>query len=402
MIRFLTAGESHGKAVVVIAEGFPSNLKVSENFINAELKRRQSGYGRGARMKIENDAVEILSGIRYGRTLGSPIAMMIKNADWENWKDVMEYLPVKRKSSPVTIPRPGHADLTGTIKYDYDDIRNSIERSSARETAGRVAAGSIAKQFLEEFGIYIGSFVESIGGIYSKDNLPGKYLMNEKVLFRNASELNKKADRSSVRVVDEEQEFRIINKIKSVKKKGDTLGGSFCVIITGLPPGLGSFTHYDNKINASLAEAVMSINGVKGIEIGYGFRGGEKNGSDVHDEIILKNEVLTRKTNRAGGIEGGMTNGMPLIIRAVMKPISTLMMPLKSIDLKTWKNTESRRERSDFVAVPSCAVIAEAMAAWVAADFFLKKFGGDSMREVKRNYTGYKQSILKQLRKNFR
>lgn len=402
MIRFLTAGESHGKVVIVIAEGFPSNLNISENYINNELKRRQSGYGRGARMKIENDTAEILSGIRYGKTLGSPIAMMIKNVDWENWKDVMESAPVRKKSAAVTIPRPGHADLTGTIKYDFNDIRNSIERSSARETAGRVAAGSIAKQFLEEFGIYTGSFVESIGGVYSKDNLLNKYLMNEKIPFRNALDLNKKSDISSVRVIDESQELKIINKIKSAKKKGDTLGGSFCVIITGMPPGLGSFTHYDNKINALLASAIMSINGVKGVEIGYGFKAGEKPGSEVHDEILLMGNEIKRRTNRAGGIEGGITNGMPVIIRGVMKPISTLMIPLKSIDLKTMKKVESRRERSDFTAVPACAVIAEAMAAWVAADFFMKKFGGDSMREIKRNYTGYKKDILKQLRKNFR
>lgn len=401
MIRFLTAGESHGKNVVAVAEGFPSNLKISAEYINNELKRRQAGYGRGNRMKIENDTVEILSGIRYGRTLGSPIALSVKNMDWENWKDVMNPEPVNKKTATVSIPRPGHADLNGIIKYDFDDIRNSIERSSARETAARVAAGSIAKQLLEEFDIYTGSFVESIGGIYPAVNLYDKFLVNLRTPFKNASDINKRSNLSSVGVLDESQQRRIISKIKSAKKKGDTLGGTFCVFVTGVPAGLGSFVHYDRKINSALSSAIMSINGVKGVEIGYGFKGGDKPGSEVHDEIIIKNRMPARRTNRAGGIEGGITNGMPVLIRGVMKPISTLMMPLKSIDLKTMRSVDSRRERSDFVAVPACAVIAESMAAWVICDFFLQKFGGDSMREIKSNYKSYNATVINNLRRKF-
>lgn len=401
MIRFLTAGESHGKNVIAVAEGFPSNLKISAQYINNELKRRQAGYGRGNRMKIEKDTAEILSGIRYGRTLGSPIALSIKNLDWENWKDIMSPYPVSKKSDAVSIPRPGHADLTGMIKYDYDDIRNSIERSSARETAARVAAGSIAKQMLEEFDIHTGSFVESIGGIYPAENLYDQFVNNSRIPFNNASQINEKSDISSVRVINESHQRRIIGKIKSAKKNGDTLGGTFCVVITGVPAGLGSFMHYDRKINAALSSAVMSINGVKGVEIGYGFKGGDKPGSEVHDEIVIKKGFITRTTNKAGGIEGGITNGMPVLIRGVMKPISTLMMPLKSIDLKTMRGVESRRERSDFVAVPACAVIAESMAAWVIADFFLQKFGGDSMKEIKNNYKRYNETVLNRLYRNF-
>jgi chorismate synthase len=401
MIKFITAGESHGKAVVAIAEGFPSNLKISADYINTQLKRRQAGYGRGQRMKIEKDTVEIISGIRYGKTLGSPITLMVRNNDWENWKEIMDSEVNPDKPAPVTIPRPGHADLTGTLKYDYDDIRNSIERSSARETTARVAAGSIARKFLEEFGITVGSFVESIGGIYPTENPADQLLANDLSFIKDAAELNELADRSDVRVIDEAHERKIINKIKTAKKKGDTLGGSFYIIVTGVPGGLGSFVHYERKINAALAGAIMSINGVKGVEIGGGSRLGEAFGSSVHDEIIFDGTEITRKTNRAGGIEGGITTGLPLIIKGVMKPISTLMTPLKSIDLKGLKTVESRRERSDFVAVPACAVIAESMTAWVVADFFMQKFGGDSVKEIKQNYSGYKKRILQQIRRNF-
>jgi chorismate synthase len=401
MIRFITAGESHGKAVIAIAEGFPSNLKISSEYINTQLKRRQGGYGRGGRMKIEQDTVEILSGIRYGKTLGSPIALMIRNNDWKNWTDVMDAEDRKNKSVPVTVPRPGHADLTGTLKYDYDDIRNSIERSSARETTARVAAGTVARRLLEEVGITIGSFVESIGGVYSSDDHAAHFLKNDLTKFSSASAVNLVSDKSQVRVLDEIHEKKIINKIKTAKKKGDTLGGSFYVIATGVPAGLGSFVHYDRKINAALAHAVMSINGVKGVEIGGGNKLGESFGSSAHDEIIYDGKEITRKTNNAGGIEGGITTGLPIIIRGVMKPISTLMSPLKSIDLKGLKEVESRRERSDFVAVPACAVIAESMTAWVIADFLLQKFGGDSIRELKQNYSKYNERILRQIKKNF-
>lgn len=402
MIRFLTAGESHGKSLCTIVEGFPSNFKLSSNYINNELKRRQLGYGRGTRMKIESDEVEILSGVRYGKTLGSPIALLIKNNDWSNWQDVMAIEETEIKSQKISIPRPGHADLTGTLKYNFDDIRNSIERSSARETASRVAAASVARKFLSEFGISIGSFVESIGGIYPQENYLEKLLLNKLQNNFNADKISFKADKSSVRVLDKNQEIKIINKIKIAKKNGDTLGGTFVVFATGVPVGLGSFMHFDRKFDADISHAIMSINAVKGVEIGLGFESSERFGSQVHDEILLKNNSFSRKTNFAGGIEGGISTGLPIIIRAAMKPIATLMNPLKSVDLKTMRTVASRRERSDFVAVPACSVIAESMLAWIIAKHFLEKFGGDSIQEIKQNYKNYLKNIYKNISKNFR
>lgn len=402
MIRFLTSGESHGKSLCAIAEGFPSNFKLSAIDINQQLKRRQLGYGRGTRMKIESDEAEILSGVRYGKTLGSPIAILINNKDWSNWLDVMTIEKSEIKSEKISIPRPGHADLTGTIKFNYDDIRNSIERSSARETAARVAVGTIARKFLSEFGISIGSFVESIGGIYPHNNYLTKLLFNKVKSNFNAQTISNKSDKSALRVLDKNQENLIINKIKEAKKNGDTLGGTFIVIAAGVPVGLGSFMHYDKKIDADIAHSIMSINAVKSVEIGLGFESSEKFGSQVHDEIITKNYSLSRKTNYSGGIEGGITTGLPIIIRAAMKPISTLMTPLKSVDLKTQKPVQSRTERSDFVAVPACAVIAESMLAWVIAKHFLEKFGGDSIQETKENYKNYLNNIYKNINKNFR
>lgn len=401
MIRFLTAGESHGKSLCTIVEGFPSNFKLSAEYINKQLMRRQSGYGRGMRMKIESDEVEILSGIRYGKTLGSPISLLIKNKDWSNWQDVMAIEETEIKSEKISIPRPGHADLTGTLKYNFDDIRNSIERSSARETAARVAAGSIARKFLSEFGISVGSYVECIGGIYSRSNFLEKLFQN-KIRNFSVDNISLKADKSPVRVLDKNQEDRIIGKIKVAKKNGDTLGGTFVVLATGVPLGLGSFMHYDRKLDADISQAIMSINAIKGVEIGLGFDSSDKYGSQVHDEIIIKNKYFSRKTNFAGGIEGGISTGMPIIVRAAMKPIATLMRPLKSIDLKTMKSIESRRERSDFVAVPACSVIAESMLAWVIAKHFLEKFGGDSIQETKQNYKNYLENIYKNISKNFR
>ncbi len=401
MIEFLTAGESHGQALTTIISGIPSNLKISADYINEQLKRRQAGYGRGMRMKIETDKVEILSGIRYGKTLGSPISMMIKNRDWENWTEIMSVETVKNKFEKITIPRPGHADLVGTSKYNYDDIRNSIDRSSARETAARVAAGSVARKFLDEFGIKIGSFVESIGGVYSKFSHAERFLLNKLNKNYNADLLSKLSDKSSVRVLDKIHEEKIINKIKLAKKRGDTLGGTFFVIATGVPVGLGSFIQYETKFDADLAHAIMSIHAVKGVEIGPGFESAEKYGSEVHDEIIIKDKTFTRKTNRAGGTEGGITTGMPIIIRAAMKPIATLMSPIGSIDLSTMKSIQARRERSDFVAVPACAVIAESMVAWTLAKSFLSKFGGDSIEETKDNYKSYTSKLFSRIKKNF-
>lgn len=401
MIKFLTAGESHGKGLTTIVSGFPSNFELSEDYINYHLARRQMGYGRGLRMKIESDKAEILSGVRFGKTIGSPISFFIKNKDWENWTDKMSAQPIDKGIEKITIPRPGHADLVGTLKYNFDDIRNSIDRSSARETAARVAASSVARKFLSNFNIHIGSFVESIGGIYSKENFISKFFNNELPLNYSSEKLNHLSDKSSVRVLDIQQEKKIINKIKLAKKKGDTLGGTFYVIATGVPVGLGSFINYDTKIEASLAQAVMSIHAVKGVEAGIGFESANLFGSQVHDEIIIKNNNFYRKTNHAGGIEGGITTGLPIIIRAAMKPIATLMSPIESVDLTTMKKVVARRERSDFVAVPACAVIAESMVAWVIADFFLQKFGGDSFEETYENYINYTQKYFPRVKSKF-
>lgn len=404
MIRFLTAGESHGKSLATIIEGFPSNLRIQKDHFDFHLKRRQAGYGRGQRMKIESDSVEIISGIRFGKTLGSPICLLIKNSDWENWTKIMSSdIPSTNLSyDKISIPRPGHADLVGVSKHNFDDIRNSIERSSARETAARVAAATVARKFLEEFGITIGSYVESIGGIYSKKNLLEDMFLNKVSNKLSAWQISKQADKSSVRVMENVQEESIIRRIKSAKKKGDTLGGTFVTIATGLPVGLGSYMHYDRRLDAAISESIMSIQAVKGVEIGMGFESAEKFGSEVHDEIILKQNNFSRRTNHAGGIEGGISTGLPIIVRAAMKPISTLMTPLQSIELKTMKKVEARRERSDFVAVPACAVISESVLAWTLASFFLEKFGGDSIEETKDNFNSYTRKLYNRITKNFK
>lgn len=401
MIRFLTAGESHGKALLTIVEGFPSNIKLSESYINNQLRRRQAGYGRSSRMKIESDKVEILSGVRFGKTLGSPISFLIENRDWANWQEIMSVDAKSGSTGRITIPRPGHADLVGVTKYNFDDIRNSIERSSARETAARVAAGSVARKFLEEFGIKIGSFVESIGGIYPLKKYFDQILSN-KNLSQTGWDFSVKADKSSVRVLDATQEKRIISKIKSAKKNGDTLGGTFITIATGVPVGLGSFMHYDRKLDADIAFNIMSINAVKGVEIGGGFSTSEKFGSQVHDEIILSGKGLSRRTNHAGGIEGGISNGLPIVVRTAMKPIATLAKPTNSIDLSSMKNVKSRYERSDFTAVPSCAVIAESMLAWVIAKHFLIKFGGDSLEEIRDSFNSNTKKSFSRIKKAFK
>jgi chorismate synthase len=402
MIRFLTAGESHGKALTTIVDGFPSNLKISDDYINQQLKRRQFGYGRGLRMKIETDKAEILSGVRFGKTLGSPISMLIRNADWENWQTLMSVEPVNEKTQKISIPRPGHADLVGVSKYNFNDIRNSIERSSARETAARVAAGTIARKLLEEFGITIGSYVESIGGIYPLNNFSDNLFNNSIPSNFSAQSISEKSDKSSVRVLESEQEKKIISKIKSAKKNGDTLGGTFITLATGLPVGLGSFINYDAKLDAEIAHSIMSINAVKAVEIGEGFLLAEKSGSKSHDEIVLRKDFIRRRTNRAGGIEGGGSTGLPIIVRAAMKPIATLMSPIESVNLSTMKKVDARRERSDFVAVPACAVIAESMLAWSIAKFFLQKFGGDSLEELKDNYTTYNKKLFGRIKNNFK
>ncbi|OGU26823.1 MAG: chorismate synthase [Ignavibacteria bacterium GWA2_35_9] len=401
MIRFLTAGESHGKALTTIVEGFPSNLKIDIDFLNLQMKRRQSGYGRGLRMKIETDTAEILSGVRFGKTLGSPVSMLIKNKDWDNWLDKMRIESKSAGIEKITIPRPGHADLVGISKYNFDDIRNSIERSSARETAARVAAASIARIFLAQFGISIGSFVESIGGVYPDNNFAENLFNNDLPKNFVGWNLSEKADKSDVRVLELKQEKKIIDKIKLAKKKGDTLGGTFYAVATGVPVGLGTFVHYDKKLDAEIAQSIMSINAVKAVSIGTGFQSAEKFGSESHDEIILKNGILTRKTNRAGGIEGGISTGLPIIVRGAMKPIATLMSPIESVELKTMRKIDARRERSDFVAVPACAVISESMLAWTLAEFFIVKFGGDSIEETKDNFNNYTKKLYSRIKKNF-
>ena len=402
MIRFLTAGESHGKALTTIVEGFPSNLKITKSYIDTQLKRRQMGYGRGGRMKIETDTAEILSGIRYGKTMGSPISLLIKNKDWENWTDLMDAEKKTKGSIKITVPRPGHADLTGISKYNLYDIRNSIERSSARETAARVAAGSLAMRLLEEFDIHIGSFVESIGGIFPAQNFADKIYNNKIGKDFDALELSVKADRSSLRVLDKIQEEKIIKKIKLAKKTGNTLGGTFFVVASGVPLGLGSFMHFDRKLDADIASAIMSINAVKGVEIGQGFQNAMEYGSNAHDEIVISGKNISRKTNRAGGLEGSISTGLPIVVRGAMKPIATLMRPIKSVDLTKMKGVDARRERSDFVAVPACAVIGESMLAWVLANHLIIKFGGDSIEEMKDNFNTYNRKLFYRIRKNFK
>lgn len=403
MIRFLTSGESHGKALIAVAEGFPSNLPLTPDYINAELKRRQGGYGRGGRMKIETDKAEILSGVRFSKTLGTPIALKIENKDWENWQKKMSATG-KRPAGieKITVPRPGHADLTGISKYNYDDIRNSIERSSARETAARVAVGAIAKRFLEEFGIKTASFVESIGGVYAKKDEYKKILRNANFSEDDLLSIAEKAEKSSVRVLSKSHEKRIHEKIDEAKKKGNSLGGTCVIIATGLPVGLGSFVHYDKRLDTAIAKNIMSINATKGLEFGLGFEIAEHYGSDVHDEIIFDGKKYSRKTNYAGGIEGGISTGLPVVIKVAMKPIATLMKPIESVDLSDNSKTLARRERSDTVAVPACGVVAEAMLAWSIAELFTEKFGGDSMEEIADNYKNYTKKLNERIKKNFK
>jgi chorismate synthase len=385
MIRFLTSGESHGKVLVGIIEGVPAGLEISKEYIDNELKRRQTGYGRGERMKIESDEVEILSGIRLGKTIGSPIALLIKNRDWKNWEEKMSIEKIDKEISPITMPRPGHADLVGVLKYGFDDIRNVIERSSARETTTRVAIGAIAKRFLEELNIKIFSHVIQIGKIKAPFSAVNNKLPKK--------DLKKIADSSPVRCLDKSAEKKIIALIDKAKSLGNTLGGIFEVVVTGLPVGLGSYVHWDRKLDGRLAQAIMSINAVKGVEIGLGFKGAKMFGSELHDEIFIRNGKFYHKTNHSGGTEGGVTNGEPLVIRGAMKPISTLLKPLRSVDIKTKKSKISRYERSDVCAVPACAVISEAMVAIILSEAITEKFGGDSIKEIKYNINSYQKSL---------
>lgn len=388
-LRFITAGESHGRGLMGILEGIPSGLPLSSEDIDKELKKRQTGYGRGGRMKIESDHAEIISGVRWGKTIGSPISLLIENRDWENWQEGMSSDEKYAGSiPPVTRPRPGHADLAGALKYSHKDIRNILERSSARETAMRVAIGAIAKKFLSEFGINIGSYVIQIGNIK---------ISNFKSQISNSKEIFEKAEESPVRCPDEDTSKKMMELIDTAVKNGDTLGGVFEVFVTGLPVGLGSHIQWDKRLDGRLAQALMGIQAIKGVEIGAGFEMAERFGSEVMDEIFYEKAKgegqeaigFYRETNHAGGIEGGMTNGMPIVIRAAMKPIPTLRKPLRSVDIITKEPFEAAYERSDTCAVPAAAFIGEAMAAIVVADALLEKFGGDSVEETKRNLNSY-------------
>lgn len=387
-LRFATAGESHGKALAVIVEGLPAGLPVTAEFVDRQLARRMQGYGRGARMKIEQDRIEWLAGVRAGETIGSPIALLIRNLDWANWEDVMaaEGTPGDLRRRRVTRPRPGHADLVGVLKYDRLDARDILERASARETAARVAAGALARRLLEEFGVEVGSHVVSLGGIVSQPGLP------------LPSPLNPAADGSPVRVLDPAAEARIIARIDEAKQAGDTLGGEVEVVATGLVLGLGSHASWDRKLDGRLAGMLMSIPAVKGVEIGLGFGAARVPGSQVHDPIEVESGGapardprggFRRLSNNAGGLEGGMTTGEPLVVRVAMKPISTLMSPLRTVDLAKGTAANAQSERSDVTAVPAMGVIAEALVALVLADAMLEKFGGDSLGELRRNYDGY-------------
>ncbi len=380
MLRYLTAGESHGKCLVAILEGIPSGLGIEEEDINKELARRQRGFGRGQRMKIEHDKIEILSGVRWGKTIGSPICLKIENRDYENWKKIMSiYEKDEDKNVFLTKPRPGHADLPGILKFDHTDIRNVQERASARETSIRVAVGAICKKFLSEFDIKVFSVVEEIGGVELK--------LNEEEIIKNYSEI----ENSCVRTPDKKTEEKMVEVIKKCAENGDTVGGVFKILVSGLPPGIGNYIQWDKKLDAKIAMGLLSIQAVKGVEFGKGFEFAKLFGSQVHDEIFYdqKNKKYYRKTNNAGGIEAGMTNGENLVIRAVMKPIPSLKKPLKSVDIRTKQQTEPDIIRSDVCAVPACSVIAESVVAYTISDAFLEKFSGDSITETKQRFIEY-------------
>jgi chorismate synthase len=394
-LRFVTAGESHGKALSVIVEGLPAGVPVTAEWVDRDLARRMQGYGRGARMKIERDRIEWIAGVRAGETLGSPVAMLIHNRDWANWQEIMaaEGPPGELRRRRVTRPRPGHVDLSGVLKYDRVDARDVLERASARETAARVAAGALARRLLDEFGVEVGSHVVSMGGIESRPpaDLPVP--------------LNDAADRSEVRVLDPAAETAIIARVDRARKDGDTLGGEVEVVARGVVAGLGSHVSWDRKLDGRLAGILMSIPAVKGVEIGLGFVAARRPGSQVHDPIEAGHEEggtvgappvqgdaragFRRTTNNAGGLEAGITTGEPVVVRVAMKPIATLMSPLPTVDLATGAPAQAQSERSDVTAVPALGVIAEALVAFVLADAMVEKFGGDSLGEMRRNYQGY-------------
>ena len=371
-LQFLTAGESHGKGLLGILDGIPAGLEISEDYIDEQLKRRQMGHGRGGRMKIEKDHGEIWSGVRHGKTLASPIGILVQNLDWKNWTEKMSITPVDKEIKEVTLPRPGHADLAGVQKYGFTDIRNVLERSSARETTMRVALGSVCRKLLEEVGIHIASRVVQIHNVIDTDKVDCEI-----------KELNSKVDKSAVRCINKAIETQMINVIDSAKQSGDSVGGIFEVIATGVPYGLGSFTQWTEKLQARISAMMMSINAFKGIEIGSGFRSAAKFGSEVHDEIGHDGKKFTRYSNNAGGLEGGMSNAQPIVLWMSMKPISTLIKPLRSIDVITFEKKKAHKERTDACAVPAASIIAESMLCITLADALLEKFGGDSIEQLK-------------------
>jgi chorismate synthase len=383
-LRYLTAGESHGPGLTAIVEGFPAGVPVDIEAINRDLRRRMGGYGRGGRMKIEQDEVEIRSGVRWGESLGSPVTLWIENRDWRNWEKKMSPRAEDRDpSAAVTRPRPGHADLSGALKYNQRDVRNVLERASARETAARVAVGGLAKCLLAPFGIRVCGYVAEIGGIAADH------------AGLSPEEIAARAEESPVRMADPEAERRVVARIDECKRAGDTLGGVVESVATGLPPGLGSHAQWDRKLDGRLAHALMSVQAAKGVEIGLGFETARRPGSAVHDEIYFDEtrRQFVRRTNNAGGTEGGMSSGEPIVVRTAFKPLSTLMSPLHSVDLVTKDEARGAIERSDVVAIPAAAVIAEAVVAFVLADAFLEKFGGDSLVEIRRNLEGYLEQV---------
>jgi len=387
MLRFTTAGESHGPALVSILEGLPAGVPLLAADVDTDLARRQQGYGRGRRMQIETDRIEFLSGVRAGETLGSPISMLIRNSDWKNWLEIMDPAPRDGdadgpRKRQVTRVRPGPADLTGLLKYDRTDARDILERASARETTARVASGAVCRVLLRELGIRVGSHLVHLGGVDA---------VRPSVM---PADINAASDASPLRTLDAAAESEMIARIDAAKKDGNTLGGICEVVVTGLPVGLGSHVSWDRRLDGRLGQAMLSIPAVKGVEIGLGFEAARRTGSAVHDEIEAapgntRMGHVRRKTNRAGGTEGGMTTGEELVIRVAMKPISTLMRPLGTVDVATGQTASAVAERSDVTAVPAMGVIAEAMAAFVLADALLEKFGGDSLGEVRRNLDAY-------------
>ncbi|MGB6777347.1 MAG: chorismate synthase [Planococcus citreus] len=384
-MRYLTAGESHGPQLTAIIEGLPAQLPLTAEMINKELKRRQGGHGRGRRMQIETDTVEIVSGVRHGKTLGSPVALVVKNDDWKHWTNVMGIEPIEETDEvkrQLTRPRPGHADLNGGMKYGHRDLRNVLERSSARETTVRVAVGAVAKQLLSELGVKIVSHVTEIGGIKVD---PASYI------GKSADEIRDIVEQDAVYCADSSKTKEMTDLIDATKKNGDSIGGTVEVIVEGMPAGIGSYVHYDRKLDAKIAASVMSINAFKGVEFGLGFEMARRPGSEVHDEIIWDEEAgYTRSTNNLGGFEGGMTTGMPIIVRGVMKPIPTLYKPLKSVDIETKEPFQASIERSDSCAVPAASIVAEHVVAFEAANALLEQFDADQLPRLKENIESYK------------